>query len=185
MIDLGASGQAFEPIVACGKNAAAPHYSASYQKIKSGEMVLIDMGARYHNYNADLTRTVFVGKASVKFKEIYHLVLKTQEKAIKDCAPQIPVKEIYNNCIQNFAQSHQENYFTHGLGHGVGIEIHEEPSLTPCGVGNLENNMVFTIEPGLYYLGWGGIRIEDLITLKNNKNILLSKAPKNLIEIAI
>ena len=185
MLDMGASGCSFDPIVASGKNSADPHYEGTNKKIKSGEMVLIDMGARYKNYDADMTRMVFVGKASLKYRyrEIYRIVAETQEKALKDCLLGTPVKQIYDNCVSNFKKYGEERNFTHGLGHGVGIEIHEEPSLSPGGTGCLENGMVFTVEPGLYHMGWGGIRIEDLCAIIDGKTVRLSKSPKNLIEV--
>ncbi len=183
MQDMGASGGSFDPIVASGKNAADPHYEGANKKIKTGEMVLIDMGARYKNYDADLTRTVFIGKATPRFREVYNMVLETQEKALKDCVLGTAPTQIYDNCVANFKHYGQEDYFTHGLGHGVGIEIHEKPSLAPGGTGNLENGMVFTVEPGLYYPGWGGVRVEDLCVMSQGSNQRLSRAPKRLIEV--
>ncbi len=182
MQDMGAQGCSFDPIVASGKNSADPHYEGSNKKIKAGEMIVIDIGARYKNYDADMTRMVFCGKATPKYKEMYRIVLETQEKALKDSVLGAPVKQIYDNCVANFKQYGQEDFFTHGLGHGVGIEIHEEPSLSPGGTGNLENGMTFTIEPGLYRTGWGGIRIEDLCAMNGGKMMRLSRSPKNLIE---
>lgn len=183
MQDMGASGGSFDPIVASGKNAADPHYESANKKIKTGEMVLIDMGARYKNYDADMTRMVFVGNATSRFREVYNMVLETQEKALKDCVLGAAVTDIYDNCVANFKHYGQEDYFTHGLGHGVGIDIHEEPSLSPGGTGELENGMVFTIEPGLYYPGWGGVRIEDLCAMSQGRVQRLSRAPKRLIEV--
>jgi Xaa-Pro aminopeptidase len=183
MQDMGATGGSFDPIVASGRNSADPHYEGANKKIKSGEMVLIDMGARYKNYDADLTRMVFVGKATAKFKEIYNIVLQAQEKALKDCILGAATAQIYDKCVANFKRYGQETHFTHSLGHGVGIEIHEEPSLGPGSTATLGNGMVFTVEPGLYYLGWGGIRIEDLCAMRDGKMVRFSKAPKNLIEV--
>lgn len=183
MQDMGATGGSFEPIVASGKNAADPHYEGANKKIKKGEMVLVDMGARYKNYDADLTRMVFVGKAPQKYLEMYRIVLETQEKALDGCKPGVQVKRIYDESVDNFKKYGQEPYFTHGLGHGVGIEIHEEPSLSPGGTGNFENGMVFTVEPGLYHVGWGGIRIEDLCAMIDGKMARLSKVTKKLIEV--
>ncbi len=185
MNGFGATGIAFDPIVASGKNSADPHYEGSNKKIKAGEMVVIDIGARYKNYDADMTRMVFVGKAPAKYKNLYSLVLQTQQKAIAECkAGALPV-QIFENAVNNFAAAGEDEFFTHGLGHGVGIDIHELPNLSPKGQGMLENNMVFTVEPGLYHPGWGGIRIEDLCRMKNGKAEILSRTPKNLIEIQV
>lgn len=183
MQDMGATGGSFDPIVASGKFAADPHYEGANKKIKKGEMVLIDMGARYKNYDADMTRMVFVGHAPAKYRKMYEIVARTQELALKDCVIGAPVKRAYDNCVANLKKYGQDEYFTHGLGHGTGIEIHEEPSLSPGGDGNFENGMVFTVEPGLYYPGWGGIRIEDLCVMGNDKCATISKTPKHLIEI--
>ncbi|MFZ3099825.1 MAG: Xaa-Pro peptidase family protein [Minisyncoccales bacterium] len=185
MNGFGATGIAFDPIVASGKNSADPHYEGSNKKIKAGELVVIDIGARYKNYDADMTRMVFVGKAPAKYKNLYSLVLQTQQKAIAECkAGALPV-QIFENAVNNFAAAGEDEFFTHGLGHGVGIDIHELPNLSPKGQGILENNMVFTVEPGLYHPGWGGIRIEDLCRMKNGKAEILSRTPKNLIEIQV
>lgn len=183
MQDMGAQGGSFDPIVASGKNAADPHYEGSNKKIKNGEMVIIDIGARYKNYDADMTRTVFIGKATEKYKKIYQIVAGIQEAAINDCRPGMLINKSFKNCIARFKECDMDDNFTHGLGHGVGIEIHEEPSLSPGGQGKFENGMVFTIEPGLYFPGWGGIRIEDLCEINNGKLIILSRTKKQLLEI--
>jgi Xaa-Pro aminopeptidase len=183
MNDLGATGIAFDHVIASGKNSADPHYGGSNKKIKAGEMVVIDIGARYKNYDADMTRMVFVGKATEKYKKLYQIVLETQENGLKDCKIGASASQIFNNAVENLKNYGENKYFTHGLGHGVGINIHELPSLSPNSPDRLENGMVFTIEPGIYHPGWGGIRIEDLCLLQNNKCVILSKTPKNLIEI--
>ena len=183
MQDLGAQGCSFDPIVAGGKNSADPHYEGSNKKIKTGEMVVIDIGARYKNYDADMTRMVFVGKAPQKYINMYNIVLEAQEKALRDCQIGASPKIAFDNCVENFKKHGEDRYFTHGLGHGVGIDIHELPNLSPAGTGTFENGMVFTVEPGLYHVGWGGIRIEDLCVIQNGKCAIISKTPKKLIEI--
>jgi Xaa-Pro aminopeptidase len=183
MQDLGAKSCSFNPVIASGKNSADPHYEGSNKKIKAGEMIVIDIGARYKNYDADMTRMVFIGKAPQKYVNLYKIVLETQEKALKDCQIGASPKLAFDNAVENFKKYREDQYFTHGLGHGVGIDIHELPNLSPAGVGSFENGMVFTVEPGLYHIGWGGIRIEDLCVMQNGKCVILSKTPKNLIEI--
>jgi len=183
MQDLGAQSSSFDSVIAAGPGGADPHYEGSNRRIKNGEMVVVDIGARYKNYDADLTRMVFLGKATKKYRDLYNIVLETQQKALAECVIGAAPKTIYENCVANFAKYGQDQYFTHGLGHGVGIDIHEAPSLSALGTGTLQNGMVFTVEPGLYHLGWGGIRIEDLCVMRNNKLEILSKAPKDLIEI--
>jgi len=183
MQDMGASGCSFDPIIASGRSSADPHYEGSNKKIKTGEMVVIDIGARYKNYDADMTRTVFAGKATPRFKKMYNMVLEVQQKTLTDCRLGGSPKQVYDNAVASFAAMDEDKYFTHGLGHGVGIDIHELPNLNAAGVGKFENGMVFTVEPGLYHLGWGGIRIEDLCAMGNGKLVILSKTPKNIIEI--
>ncbi|MCU0653213.1 MAG: Xaa-Pro peptidase family protein [Candidatus Pacebacteria bacterium] len=185
MQDLGAQGCSFPSIIAAGKGGADPHYEGSNRKIRAGEMIVFDIGARYKNYDADMTRMVFVGKATAKYKQLYQAVLEVQEKALKNCVIGADTKTIYDNCVANLKDHDLDQYFTHGLGHGVGIDIHELPNLNAGGTDKLENGMVFTIEPGIYLSGWGGIRIEDLCVMQNGKCVILSKTPKNLIEINV
>ncbi len=185
MQDMGAQGCSFDPIVASGKNSADPHYEGSNKKIKAGEMMVIDIGARYKNYDADMTRMVFLGKAAEKYKNLYNLVLQIQQKALAECKAGALPARIFDDAVNNFAAAGEDEFFTHGLGHGVGIDIHELPNLSPKGEGMLEDNMVFTVEPGLYHPGRGGIRIEDLCRMKNGKAEILSQTPKNLIEIKL
>jgi Xaa-Pro aminopeptidase len=183
MLGLGSTGVAFDPVVASGKNSADPHYEGSNKKIKAGEMVVIDIGARYKNYDSDMTRMVFMGKATEKYKKLYRIVLETEEKEIANCKLGAIAGGIYDNAVENFKKYGEDQYFTHSLGHGVGTDIHELPNLSPSSTNELENAMVFSIEPGLYHIGWGGIRVEDLCLMQNGKCATLSKSPKHLIEI--
>ncbi|MFA6376010.1 MAG: Xaa-Pro peptidase family protein [Candidatus Paceibacterota bacterium] len=183
MNSLGATGTAFDPTIASGKNAADPHYEGANKKIKKGEMIVIDIGAQYKNYNADMTRMVFIGKATAKYKKMYQIVTEAQEAALIDCHTNNSPKNVFDNCVENFKRYGEQEYFTHSLGHGVGIDIHELPNLSPAGQSDFQNGMVFTVEPGLYHIGWGGIRIEDLCVMANGECVALSKASKNLIEI--
>jgi len=183
MQDFGAQSCSFDPIIASGKNSADPHYEGTNKKIKTGEMVVIDIGARYKNYNADMTRTVFVGKATQMHKKMYNMVLDVQQKTLAECKIGEAPKQIYDNAVENFKKYGQDMYFTHGLGHGVGIDIHELPNLNASGAGTLQNGMVFTIEPGIYHSGWGGIRIEDLCVMLDGKCVVLSKTPKDFAEV--
>lgn len=183
MQDSGAQGCSFDPIVASGRNSADPHYEGSNKQIKAGEMVVIDIGARYKNYDADLTRMLFMGKATARYKKMYAMVLEVQEKALAECKLGASVAGVFNAAVERFKASGEDRFFTHGLGHGVGIDIHELPSLSAAGQGTFENGMVFTVEPGLYHSNFGGIRIEDLCLLENNRCKRLSKSPKHLIEI--
>ena len=182
MEDAGADGVAFEPIVASGRGSADPHYRYSRDKIEIGEMVLLDIGARYQGYCADLSRTVFVGKAPERFKKLYDIVLETQGLAIAQCREGIAIKESSLAAIENFKKYEEEEFFIHSLGHGVGVEVHDFPFISPKNENKFKNGMVFAIEPGLYHGEFGGIRIEDLCLIDGDCR-LLSKAPKNIIEL--
>jgi Xaa-Pro aminopeptidase len=182
MEDEGADGVAFEPIVASGKGSADPHYRYSRDKIEEGEMVLLDIGAKYKCYCADLSRTVFIGKAPERFKKLYNIVLETQEMAIAQCREGVAIKECSLATIENFRKYGEDEFFIHSLGHGVGVEVHDFPFINPKNENKFKNGMVFAIEPGLYHGDFGGIRIEDLCLIDGECR-LLSKAPKNIIEL--
>jgi len=173
---------AFAPIVAAGKNSAEIHHFPSNKKIKKGEMILFDMGAKYKGYCADLSRTIFLGKASQKFKTLYHIILTAQEKAIKEIKTGFLAKDCFEIVLNDFKKRKKENFFLHGLGHGVGVAIHEAPSLSGASKDQLNKGMIFTIEPGLYEKGFGGIRIEDVCLLQDKLKVL-SQSPKKLMEI--
>lgn len=180
--DFGAEGPAFLPIVASGKGSAEPHHLALNKKIKKGEILLLDFGVKYKGYCSDFSRTIFIGKVPPKFKKIYNIVLETQEMAIKKCRHGYPVKNLYQDAVLNFRKYKEEKNFIHNLGHGVGIDAHESPSIGPGAEGKFEKGMTITIEPGLYYENFGGVRIEDLCLIAQGCQIL-SQATKELIEI--
>ncbi len=171
-IKNGAEKMAFDPIVAFGKNSANPHYTPQNTKLKKNDVVLVDCGVVMKNYHSDMTRTFLFGKVSKKMELIYQLTWEAQKAAIKMCRPSVTVKEL-NDCVHTIFKKHQvDELFCHGLGHGIGLEIHEGPSLAdPSMV--LEKGMVITIEPGLYIPGLGGVRIEDslLVTSKGTDNL--------------
>ena len=167
---------AFKTIVASGKNSSFPHHTTKNKKLQRG-FCIIDYGVRYKGYCSDTTRTVYLGKPSKKEVEIYNKVLQVQKDAIFMLEPGKTCGEIDASVRKVLGDR-----FTHGLGHGVGIEIHEMPSFQPDSKHVLENNMVFTIEPGVYYESIYGIRIEDTVLLKG-KAVCLTKAPKGLLRI--
>lgn len=182
MEDFGAEGPAFLPIVASGKKSAEPHYQTSNKKIKKGEILLLDFGAKYKGYCSDFTRTIFIGKAPQRFKKIYNLVLEIQKMAIKNCQKGYEIKKLYQDAVSNFKKYDEDRYFLHSLGHGLGIDAHEFPNVGPETEGSFENGMTITIEPGLYYKNFGGIRIEDTCLIEE-KCKQLTKVTKELIEI--
>ena len=167
----------FSPIVASGSNGSMPHYEPSNIKIKKGFCV-IDFGVKYRGYCSDITRTVYAGKPSNKEKDIYKMLLKIQNDAIAQIKENKKCSELYD--FVNKSLGKYKNNFIHGLGHGVGVEIHEMPNLTMNSKDRIKNNMVFTIEPGIYFPKKFGIRIEDTV-LFNNKPIVLTKTSKDLL----
>ncbi|MCX6004069.1 MAG: Xaa-Pro peptidase family protein [Chloroflexi bacterium] len=169
----------FEIIVASGINAALPHAKPSDKPICEGEPITIDLGAKINGYCSDMTRTFIVGDGDSAFNKIYNILLGAQLTALAAIEPGMSgeaadslVREIIDNAGYKEA-------FGHGLGHGVGLETHELPRLSMKSSDILTENMVFTIEPGIYIPGWGGIRIEDTVTIKNGKIITLTFASKS------
>lgn len=180
----------FPPIVAFGNNSSIPHHQTSSRKLKTDSIVLLDFGIKFENYCSDMSRTVFFGKADEKFKKIYNTVLESQKSAIKQL-DNLAINRKSKMVSGRFIDSITRNYIIksgypsipHSLGHGIGIEVHESPRLSPKSKDILKEGMVFSIEPGIYISNYGGVRIEDLITIQGNKPELLTRSPKNLIEI--
>lgn len=179
----GASGTSFESIVASGKRSSLPHGIASEKTIEDGDFVTLDFGCIYNGYCSDMTRTVVIGKASAKQKEIYNTVLNAQEEALKYIKPGVKGFEVDKIARDIIKDSGYGDYFGHGLGHAVGMEIHEAPRLSPAGKDELKVNMVVTDEPGIYVPDFGGVRIEDLVVVTENGCEILSKSPKKLLEL--
>src|SRR3989344_1173153 len=187
--NLGGEGLAFESIIASGKNAAVPHHVTGRKKIKTGEVLLFDFGAKYKDYCADLSRTVLIGKVTDDIKNIYDLVQQSQKEAIKKIAHGVKAHRIHDHTVNIFKKQNLHDYFLHGLGHGIGLEVHEAPHLRPRHKDKksedeiLKEGMVFSVEPGLYFPKWGGVRIEDLVTIKGGKTRVLGKLSEGIIEI--
>ncbi|MBN1502666.1 aminopeptidase P family protein [Candidatus Woesearchaeota archaeon] len=167
---------AFPPIVASGKSGSNPHYDES-GRIKSGFLIL-DFGAKYKDYCSDMTRTMYVGKPNIKEKRLYNLVKQIQEDCIKNIKENIEYSELANLAWNSFGK--YKKYFIHGLGHGLGLEIHELPNINEEERRKLKNHTVFTIEPGLYFKNRFGIRIEDTI-LMSKRAITLTRSSKKLL----
>ncbi len=175
---LGGSGVSFETIVAGGPWAAMPHASPRAVPIGRGQTVVIDMGALYGGYCSDLTRTVVAGEADAKFREIYAIVFEAQRAAIEGVEAGMSGPDAHRLAADVIDRHGYGEQFGHGLGHGVGLEVHEAPYLGETSTDTLEEGMVFTIEPGIYIPGWGGVRIEDVVVLENGKARVLSHATK-------
>jgi Xaa-Pro aminopeptidase len=177
----GSEGMPFEIIVASGSNSALPHARPTEKIICSGEPVLIDMGAKINGYCSDFSRTLVLGKADKSLHEIYNIVLKAQTTAIERVESGMDASQADRLARSVVEQAGYGDAFGHGLGHGVGLAVHEFPSLGPNSSDLLADGMVFTIEPGIYLAGQGGVRIEDMVVLENGKARVLSKSKRDLL----
>ena len=178
MRENGSQAMPFEVIVASGPNSALPHAKPTRRNIQSGEPVVIDIGARINGYCSDLTRTICLGAPDDTFKKVYDIVLGAQLAGIAIIKEGLTGDQIDNLSRTVIKESGYAEAFGHALGHGVGLAPHESPRLGPGSTEVVTSGMVFTIEPGIYLPGWGGVRIEDLAVMADNKAKLISKARK-------
>ncbi|NOS35845.1 MAG: M24 family metallopeptidase [Deltaproteobacteria bacterium] len=176
----GADGIAFDIIVASGERAALPHGKASDKVIEKGDFVIVDMGVSLGGYNSDETRTFVVGKPSARQKRIYQIVKEGHDKAIDAVKPGAKASDIDAVARGAIRRRKMGKYFGHGTGHGVGIAIHEAPTISPSSRDLLEEGMVFTVEPGVYIPGWGGVRIEDMVLVTELGCDVLTTGSKEL-----
>jgi Xaa-Pro aminopeptidase len=179
----GSDGVAFEPIVASGPNSARPHAIAGSRELRKGDLLIMDLGARVNGYCSDLTRTVVLGKADDKQREMYDAVLAANAAALEGLRPGMSGLEIDTLARNVLVERGFGESFGHGLGHGVGLAVHELPSIGPRGRDAVRMGSVVTVEPGVYLPGTGGVRIEDLVHVEDAGARVLSRAPKQLIEI--
>lgn len=179
----GATSSSFDIIVASGVRSSLPHGIASDKIIASGELVTLDFGALYKGYCSDITRTIAIGNISDELKEIYDVVLVAQQKAVAAIKPTMTGIEADAIARDYIADAKYGDYFGHGTGHGIGLEIHEEPRLSPRSKTVLQQHMVVTVEPGIYIPNVGGCRIEDDIVLTATGNERLTLATKELIQL--
>jgi len=177
---LGAETQSFDPIIAFGKNSASPHHLPTNQKLKTKDIILIDMGMKFNGYCSDMTRTLFTVAPNTYEEKIYNLVLNAQNTAINNIKSGIPTKIISKKAQEIFEKEKLQNYFTHALGHGVGLDIHEQPSIHEKDKNTLKENSIITIEPGLYIENKFGVRIEDMILVTKKGHENLTNIDKNL-----
>lgn len=180
MLRYGAENMSFDPIVASGANGSIPHAVPGEKRIAAGEFVTMDFGCIYHGYCSDMTRTVAVGHVTGEMERVYHTVLRAQEAGIAAAKAGVPGCDVHNAAAKIIADAGYGGYFTHGFGHGVGVEIHEAPRASatwkePLGVG-----AVISAEPGIYLPGRFGVRIEDVIVIRENGCENLHRAPKDL-----
>ena len=178
---LGAEKNAFDFIVASGKRSSLPHGVATEKQIENGDFVTMDFGAFYQGYCSDITRTVVIGEASEKQKEIYGIVLNAQLKVIEKIKAAMTCVEVDDIARAMIVEAGYKDNFGHGLGHGIGLEVHEGPRVSFTSEDTLEVGMVVTDEPGIYLPNWGGVRIEDDLLITEQGCQVLNKAPKDLI----
>lgn len=172
----GARAPAFEIIVASGANAAYPHHITSRKKLRNQEIVLIDMGVDCDGYKSDLTRTFFLGKITLLARKVYDIVKEAQSRALRQIKPGADAAEIDAASRSYITQKGYGNFFGHNLGHGVGLEVHEAPSISSGKNYTLEKGMVFTVEPGIYLPRRFGVRIEDMVLVTPKGAKVLSGA---------
>jgi len=176
----GADKEAFDIIVASGPRSSLPHAKTATRKIREGDLLLVDWGAQYRGYCSDLTRTFFVGNIPDEGRRIYRTLLAAQNHAITEIRPGRGGKRIDGAARAVIRKAGYGGNFMHGLGHGIGLAVHESPSISPSASTRIRQNMVFSVEPGIYIPGWGGIRIEDMVQVTSAGAKRLSTIPRNL-----
>lgn len=178
---FGAEHDAFETIVASGPRGSLPHARASSKRIRNGEMVTLDFGCTVDGYNSDITRTIAVGKASRRAREIYNVVLDAQRTAIDAAKGGMLVKDLDAVARNRIKDAGYGKYFIHSLGHGLGLQLHEHPRVSALSKERLQAGSVITIEPGVYIPDFGGVRIEDDVVVTETGSRVLNTAPKELL----
>ncbi len=180
MREKGARRAAFDTIVASGGNGAMPHASVTSRRIRSGDLVTFDFGAEADGYFCDITRTICVGRPSQRQREMHALVLMAQTAAIKCVRPGVSCKAVDDAARDTIKKAGHGQHFGHGTGHGIGLMVHEGPSVSPLSRDNVGRNMVFTVEPGVYIPGWGGVRIEDMVLVTDSGVKVMTTLPREL-----
>ena len=181
----GAEDLGFNTIVASGLNSSMPHAIPGEKKLEAGDFITFDFGCKYKGYCSDMTRTVVLGKASEKQKEIYGVVLKAQLAALDALKAGVSGSSVDKVARDIITEAGYGDCFGHGLGHSVGLFIHENPRLSPSDDTILQAGMIETVEPGIYVPGFGGVRIEDMVIVTEEGHINLALSPKELIEIPV
>ena len=180
-ISNGASGMAFDTIVASGERGAMPHGRPTDREFKEHELITIDFGITYQGYQSDMTRTVCIGTPDPKMKEIYDIVREAQQKGVDFIKSGVRGKDVDKHVRDFIASKGYGEYFTHGLGHGMGMGEGELPLLNQRSETVLEENMMMSCEPGIYVPGLGGVRIEDDVLVRNGVGVPFNHSPKDLI----
>ena len=183
MIDCGADGIAFDTIVASGQNGAIPHHSPGERQFRLGDLITIDCGAQYGGYHADMTRTVALGEPDAWQREVYDLVAAAQQAGVAASVPGAEIAAVDASARDLIAAAGHADHFGHGLGHGVGLEVHEAPMMAPGRPGTLVDRVPITVEPGIYVPGKGGVRIEDTLVVRSGAvtSQILTTTPRDLL----
>ncbi len=182
---VGSEGLSFAPIIAVGANGAAPHHEPDNSPVVAGTTVIVDTGGVYKHYVSDITRTFIVGEPTEEIRKVYETVLAAQQVGIETAKPGVRLGDVDAAVRKYIADAGYGEYFTHRTGHGVGLEIHEEPFVVSGNEAVLQPGMVMSIEPGIYLPGKFGVRIEDLVVIEETGARSLNKAPKTLEEVTI
>lgn len=181
----GAEKNAWEPfIVASGANSSIVHWGVSNRKIKKNDMVLLDFGCVFDGYYSDISRVIFIGRPSDEQKKIYNLVLEAQKLSLS-LVKEGKIGATIDKKARRFLEKETQHFYRHSLGHGVGLEIHEKPTLSIHSKNKLQSGNVVTVEPGVYIPKWGGVRIEDLVVVTKNGCKVLTKSPKEIKQVSI
>ncbi len=181
MTDLGAQGPAFGTIVASGPNGAIPHHAPTDRPMRRGDLITMDFGARYGGYHADMTRTVALGQPAGWQREIYELVAAAQRAGRDAARPDADVADVDAAARDLIRDAGHGEHFGHGLGHGIGLEVHEAPMIGYSRTGKLASRVPVTVEPGVYLPGRGGVRIEDVLVVGADGTGLLTTTTRELL----
>ncbi|WP_040836375.1 M24 family metallopeptidase [Nocardia brevicatena] len=180
MFERGAEAVAFKTIVAAGANSAVPHHRPTEAVLATGDFVKIDFGAVVGGYHSDMTRTFVLGRPANWQREVYELVFQAQRAGREALGPGVPVADVDAAAREVIAAAGHGSLFVHGLGHGVGLRIHEAPGIAKTGTGTLQSGVAVTVEPGVYFPGRGGVRIEDTLVVRDEGAELLTHTAKDL-----
>jgi Xaa-Pro aminopeptidase len=181
MLDLGAEAVGFDTIMASGPNSSIPHHQPSGRTVRRGDLLKIDFGARVRGYHADCTRTFVVGSEPADWqREIHAAVHEAQAVGVKQARPEAETKAIYDAVVASLEPTGHAERFVHGLGHGVGLQIHEDPFMGETTTGKLPDRTAITVEPGVYLPGRGGVRIEDTLIVHPDAPEILTTASRDL-----
>jgi Xaa-Pro aminopeptidase len=183
MVEAGADGTAFDPIVAFGENAAEPHHEPNHRTLEEGDVIKVDLGALVEGYHADMTRTIAFGQPTAELRKIHDVVRQAQQTAIDALRPGMSGIEVDAAARSVIADAGYGHGFVHGLGHGVGLQIHESPWLGTTQDNVLPEGAVVTIEPGVYLDGIGGVRIEDMVEITSDGCVVVGVSSRDMIEL--